>query len=212
MQQLGAQKGMGKLTKNIKLIQLNKDEVTALYHERMVNDFIEDELKPLWAIHKAMDAGTYEALGLTDEDMIIGYVFLVRQGRNYLVDYFATYPDQRNKGLGAEILKLLGGYLSDADVIIGEVEDPAFAENEEQRNLQNRRIGFYKRNGCSDTGLRVKCFGVPFIVMQTKESGSMDRDALWETYQSFYRAVLPKAMFDKNIEYLDFIDNAEIEV
>ncbi len=189
----------------MELVQLNKDEVTALYHERMVNDFVEDELKPLWAIHKAMEAGTYEPLGLFYTDRIMGYAFLVRQGRNYLVDYLATYPEQRNKGLGAKILELLGEYLSEADMIIVEVEDPAYAESEDQRSLQERRIEFYKRNGCSDTGLRVRCFGVPFIVLQTKESGSMEKDALWETYQSFYRAVLPKKMFEENIEYLGYV-------
>ena len=193
----------------MKLIHLNKNDVTALYHERMVNDFIEDELKPLWVIHNAMDEGNYEPLGLSDGAELYGYTFLVRLGRNYLVDYLAIFRDVRNQGIGSEMLGLLGNYLADAEMIMLEVEDPAFAENEVLRNIQERRIKFYNRNGWSDTGLRVRCFGVSFIVLQTKESGSMDRDALWETYQSFYRAVLPKTMFDRNIEYLGFIDNAE---
>ena len=39
----------------MKFIKLNKDEVTAIYNERLVNDFVKDEVKPLWVIHKAMD-------------------------------------------------------------------------------------------------------------------------------------------------------------
>ncbi len=41
---------------------------------------------------------------------------------------------------------------------------------DDHKALQTRRIGFYKRNGCTDTGLRVKCFGVPFIILELDKS------------------------------------------
>ena len=188
----------------MKLIHLNKNDVTALYHERMVNDFIENELKPLWVIHNAMDEGNYEPLGLSDGAELYGYTFLVRLGRNYLVDYLAIFRDVRNQGIGSEMLGLLGNYLADAEMIMLEVEDPAFAENEVLRNIQERRIKFYNRNGWSDTGLRVKYFNVPFIVLKQINCQGMDWNRLWEIYQAFYRSVLPKKMFDENIKYLDY--------
>ncbi len=188
----------------LKLILLNKDEVASLYYDRMQDDFIEDELKPLWIIHKAMDEGRYEPLGLSDESTLLGYVFLVKNDRDFLVDYLAIFPDVRNRGIGSEMLRLLGSYLSDAEMIMLEVEDPAFAENEEQRSIQQRRIEFYKRNGWSDTGLRVKYFSVPFIVLRQMTCRDLGRNELWETYQAFYRSVLPKKMFDENIECMDY--------
>jgi hypothetical protein len=87
-------------------------------------------------------------------------------------------------------------------MIMVEVEDPAFAVDEEQESIQIRRIDFYKRNGWIDTGLRVKCFSVPFIILKQKNCRDMDRSKYWETYQSFYKSVLPKKMFDENIELL----------
>ena len=187
----------------MELIQLNEDQVASLYNERMVHDFKKDELKPLKMILKALDEGIYECLGLSDGAGLLGYTFLVKQGKRYLVDYLAVYPKERNKGRGADILKLLRDHITDAEMIIAEVEDPIYAESSEEKEIQERRISFYFRNGCVDTGVRVRCFGVPFIIIKLGEKGCSDRDTVWEVYQSFYRAVLPKKMFDANIGRID---------
>ena len=187
----------------MELITLDKDRVASLYEERMVHDFKKDELKPLKMILKAIDDGIYECLGLSDGERLLGYTFLVKQGKRYLVDYLAVYPKERNKGRGADILKLLRDHITDAEMIIAEVEDPIYAESLEEKEIQERRVSFYFRNGCSDTGVRVRCFGVPFIIISLGGSSSLDQSAMWEAYQSFYRAVLPKKMFDANIRLIN---------
>jgi hypothetical protein len=193
----------------MELIQLNKDQVASLYNERMVHDFKKDELKPLKMILKALDEGIYECLGLSDGAGLLGYTFLVRQGKRYLVDYLAVYPEERDKGRGATILKLLSEYITDAEIVVVEVEDPFYAESSEEKEIQERRVSFYLRNNCVDTGVRVRCFGVPFIIIRSGGNSSLDRDVVWEIYQSFYRAVLPKKMFDANIELISNADLGE---
>ena len=91
----------------MELIQLNKDQVSSVYNERMVHDFKKDELKPLKMILKALDDGIYECLGLSDGAGLLGYTFLVRRGKRYLVNYLAVYPEESDKGRGATIIKLL---------------------------------------------------------------------------------------------------------
>ena len=86
------------------------------------------------------------------------------------------------------------------DCLIAEIENPEYAENEDDRVLQTRRFGFYTRNGCSDTGLRVRCFGVPFMILRWGKKENEDLDALWDLYQSFYRIMLPKDLFKKSIK------------
>ena len=184
------------------LQKLSKEQIEKVYKERMVTDFPKDELKPLAMIFKAIDLDQYECLGLFDEDSIVGYTFFVKLDNSYLVDYLATYPDIRNKGVGATLLELLDKHLANADRIIGEVENPEYTDNPEQKELQARRIGFYKRNGCHDTGLRVECFGVPFIVLETGSKRCGNADEAWELYQSFYKMILPKDKFEKNIKRL----------
>ena len=182
------------------LEKLNKAQVENVYNERMVIDFPKDELKHLDILYSALDKGIYEPLGLFDETKLIGYAFLVKNNRNYLVDYLAVYPQQRNLGSGGVMVRLLPDYLKDAENIIAEIENPEYAENEDDKLLQTRRFGFYTRNGCSDTGLRVRCFGVPFMILRWGKEYTNNVDALWRMYQSFYRIMLPKDMFEKNIK------------
>ena len=193
----------------MELITLDKERVASLYEERMVHDFKKDELKPLKMILKALDDGIYECLGLSDGAGLLGYTFLVRQGKRYLVDYLAVYPEERDKGRGATILKLLSEYITDAEIMIIEVEDPFYAESSEEKETQERRVSFYLMNNCVDTGVRVRCFGVPFILISFLDKSNLDRSTVWEVYQSFYRAVLPKKLFDANIELISYADLGE---
>ena len=187
----------------MKLRKLRSAEITTIYEERLVHDFIKDELKKLPVILKAVEDGVYECLGLFDDSEIIGYTFLVKQGMNFLVDYLAVFPEYRNKGLGSEIIGLLREYMSGAGLIILEVEDPAYTKERDLKELQARRIGFYERNGCIDTGLRVMCFGVPFIILVLENSNIRSKEKLWEIYKAFYGAVFPRDIVEKNIEYLE---------
>ena len=84
----------------MRLDRLTKEQVKAVYDKRMKADFPSNELKPLGMIEKAVAHGSYECLGLIGGKEIAGYVFLIRHGEDYLVDYLATCPERRNKGLG----------------------------------------------------------------------------------------------------------------
>ena len=185
----------------MELRALTKDQISAIYNDRMKIDFPPAELKPLSVILEACDKGIYEGLGLYDGEEIEGYSYLVKQSTNYLVDYLAIYPEKRNSGIGSVLVRLLSEYMGDTGSIIGEVEDPEYAQSEEDRKLRIRRLEFYLRNGCFDTGVRVKCFGVEFIILKMGRPEA-DREKCWELYSSFYRAVLPKDMYAENIELL----------
>ena len=114
----------------MKLQKLSPDQVRRIYNERMLVDFPDNERKPLTMILKALSQGSYECLGLFDDQRLVGYTFLVKGENDYLVDYLAVYPEQRNKGVGGELLHLLKEGLRDADNIVIEVEDPDNAEEE----------------------------------------------------------------------------------
>ncbi|ADL36542.1 acetyltransferase GNAT family (plasmid) [Butyrivibrio proteoclasticus B316] len=184
----------------MKLSVLNIAKIKEIYETRMVIDFPKAELKPMKYIIEAVNVGIYECLGLYENEYCIGYTFLVKQGNSYLIDYIAIYPDKRNKGAGSTLLRLLNEYLADADIVIVEVEDSKYANSDEEKDLQTRRLGFYLRNGCIDTGLRVRCFGVPFIILSLGKDNGGEPDTLWDIYNAYYKAVLPKEMYEKNIE------------
>ena len=170
--------------KRMKLQRLDEKQITKLYQEHMVVDFPKDELKPLGMILKSVQEGFYDCFGLFENEKIVGYTFMVKQ---------------ENSGVGANLLTLIDDYLGDANRIIGEVEDPAYTDDEKQKTLQNRRLEFYLRNNCYDTGLRVECFGVKFIILEAGNKKCRDKDEVWDLYSKFYKKFLTEERFEKNI-------------
>ncbi|MBP3824990.1 MAG: hypothetical protein ILA11_04590, partial [Butyrivibrio sp.] len=85
-------------------------------------------------------------------------------------------------------------------------EDPKYARNDDDRKLRIRRMDFYLRNGCFDTGVRAKCFGVEFIILRMGKK-KLEKQKCWDIYSAIYRSILPKDMYDENIELLGFTDD-----
>ena len=63
-------------------------------------------------------------------------------------------------------MQLLKEELSNAESIVGEVEDPNSGKTEEEQKNRIRRISFYLRNGCRDTGVKAKVFGVKYRILE----------------------------------------------
>ncbi len=184
---------------------LTKNQIKDLYNDRLIIDFPPAELKPLPVILDAVDKGIYEGLGLYDGEEMVGYSSLVKQADNYLVDYLAIFSEKRNSGIGSNLIKLLAGYMDGTGSVIVEVEDPQYGSNDEDRELRTRRLFFYLRNGCFDTGVRVRCFGVEFIILKMGNT-EIEKKKCWDIYSSFYKAVLPEGMYDENIELLGYMN------
>ena len=183
----------------MRLVELSKDEVKKIYNDRMTVDFPRNELKPLSIIYSAIDKNEYECLGLSDGTDILGYTFLAKSEGDYLVDYLAINPEQRNEGLGGETLRLLKEKLSEARSVILEVEDPDFAVDEEQRQLRCRRLNFYLRNGLERTGVTSNCFGAQFIILEMVLGSRHPDDMLREIYKQHYKRMLSEKMYKENI-------------
>lgn len=187
----------------MRLKLLDSKEISKLYQEHMIIDFPKDELKPLNMILKAVEDGFYDSFGLFDENTMVGYTFMVKLDNNYLIDYIAIFPEFRNKGIGANLLTIIDEQLETANRIFGEVEDPEYTKDEAQKSLQTRRLNFYLRNSCKDTGLRVNCFGVKYIILEAGKTHFKDKDEVWNLYERFYKSFLPEDKFNKNIRRLN---------
>ena len=96
----------------MRLNELNQEELSELYRAEMTRDFPPQELKPLKAMLELMEAGRYQALGLWEEDQLLGYALMWREpGVPFaLLDYLGTLPGVRNRGLGGQMLDLLADY------------------------------------------------------------------------------------------------------
>ena len=181
---------------------LTQEQVKTIYKDHMINDFPASELKPLSMILKGMKKKIFECLGYVDEESgeILAYAVFVKNGNDYLFDYLAVISDSRNSGIGSSFLKQIAEYYKHADSVIGEVEDPVFAKDDEEKNLQERRIGFYKRNGYIDTNVRVKLFGVDFKVFEMNLGRKHSEEEIKQLYKSHYKKILPRFLYWRSVK------------
>lgn len=187
----------------LQLRQLSGEQVREVYYHRMKEDFPASELKPLEMIEKCIKRGIYSCLGLFEGQKLAGYVYLIQLNRIYFADYLAVVPEFRGKGYGTRMLGLLGECLTDADLIFGEAEVPDCAENESERITRKRRVRFYLRAGLINTGIRVQCFGVPFVILMYPPKKRVTMDEVQKRYLDIYRLILPQDLFEANIRILE---------
>lgn len=178
------------------IYELDRKQIIDIYNTRMVNDFPANELRPLKMILEPYDKGTYICYAIKeDSDDVLGYAFFVKHKNHYLFDYLAISDNKRGSGIGTLFLQLLKEKLQFSDSVIGEVEDPECSDKENDKILQTRRLNFYLRNGYIDTGVRVKLFGVDYIVLEMELNKNHSADEISALYKEHYRNMLPEKLY-----------------
>lgn len=93
----------------------------------------------------------------------VGFTATVETERYRYISFIAVDPRLRDKGYGAELLKVLGEQEPQRELLV-EVESPA---GEERGDLRLRRKNFYLRNGFCDTGHHIQNRGVDYDILST---------------------------------------------
>ena len=181
--------------------RLSAAQLRAVYRERMVRDFPDDELKPLSMIEQALRRGAYECAAMFDGDEILAYAFFVilrRDGLQYwLFDYYAVREDLRDSGVGSSFMRALAQYhLRSASCVLLEVDNPDTASDQSERALRLRRERFYLRNGLLRTGVRAYVFGVDYRLLELPVNGAHTSGEVAQIYSDIYRSQLTKELFD----------------
>lgn len=184
--------------------QLSLSQVRALYAGRMREDFPPDEIKPLSAIERAMGRGEYVCLGAMDGEEILAYAFFVklREGERgfALFDYLAVKKEARCMGVGSAFLQaLISGSLKSMACVLLEVDDPAFVPDETERDVRNRRLRFYLRNGLRDTSVTAVVFGVHFRILALPVGTCPSPDETRRMYAALYRAIMPRHIYEREV-------------
>ena len=171
------------------------DLVEKLYKTRLRKDFARNELKPLSSMRRFWEKDSYICYGLFDKEDILGYAFFVRLGKNYLFDYLGIAEGRRSRGLGSDFLHQLAVCFAEADCVIGEVEDPDKAPDEDTRALRERRLQFYQRNGYIKTDLTSVVFGADYRILEVPVTVSHTTEELRSIYTELYRNIFPPLFF-----------------
>ncbi|MDO5425386.1 MAG: GNAT family N-acetyltransferase [Eubacteriales bacterium] len=185
--------------------ELTMDEIAQIYEAEMRYDFPESELKPLSAIRAMYEKGVYLGLGCWENGRLLAYAMYVtkKERKRLLLDYYAVVRTMRERGIGSRFLQGMFEWLKDAEMILGEVENPEFARTLQERETQVRRIGFYERNGFVVAGPECTCrlFGVEYRLI-AKGLGVSSEEAAkgaarW--IEEIYRVMFPGELFGRQV-------------
>lgn len=172
------------------------DEFRDLCKNHLVNHFPADEVKPLEMMEKIFKEGKYLSYGYYEGDTLMAYTIFLQKDNLLLLDYFAVMEQMRGSGRGSEIVDLMKSQLGDEKIIFLEVEEPN-AKEDEVRDLQERRIQFYLRNGAGKTGVMAKTFNVQYIILTIGSDfyGIKAQNAM----ETLYHTMLPDNIYEKNV-------------
>lgn len=165
--------------------EIGEEDYRVLYYEHMRRDFPANELPPFWAVKRNLKKQIYRGIYMTDGGADVGYaVITAPDGLPYaLVNFLSILPELRSKGYGSRLTETICDHWKDR-VILLEVESPLAAKDEAQRELRQRRISFYERNGFRVLPTaKARIFGVDMEIMANteKDIGSV-RDVMHSLY------------------------------
>ena len=173
-------------------------EFKDLYRKHIVKDFPSSERPNLEGFRKRMLKYNEETFIYEEEGIERGYCIIDQIQEYVLVAFLAVYKGNRRKGIGTKILKELEEKYSNKKRILLEVEDPDFAKNENQKNIQERRIKFYERaNFQVIENLKVELFMVNFkIMIYNFKNEQININEIEKVMKQFYYAIIEKKRRD----------------
>lgn len=147
----------------MELRPITDEALQGWYDTELTEAFPPNERKPLGEMRDLIAAGRYDLLGLYEGPALLGYAGIMKQpGADYvLLDYLGVTAARRSGGLGAELLRRLGGQYAHCPGFITEAEIPVPGDSAAENDLRLRRIGFYRRCGFTPVYEMASC-GVRF--------------------------------------------------
>ena len=164
-------------------------------------DFHEKELLPKLSLHTALSKGDAELLIVYDEDskLELGYALtLCRNVYGYvLLKYFAVLPWYRNKGLGAQAMRLVNKHYAETQGLAAELA----IFNEEDKDTLRKLRKFFSRFGYEPVGCAYRLGGVPAELMVKPIKGTAEiGPVVHRVIRDFYSRVLGPARLEKMVD------------
>ena len=81
------------------------------------------------------------------------------------------------------------------------MENPKFSSTKEEKNLRERRIDFYERNGALKTEIYLSLFQVPFEILYLPISQTLTKSSIQKELTNLYSAFIPEQYWKKSVEF-----------
>lgn len=186
------------------LRRLNKEEIVSIYTTLSIHHFPASERKPVTSIERMYDEGIYIGYGLysgaaSDRLLCYGFFTILPERRNILLDYFAVLEEYRNRGIGSRFLVQMKQSVTAYDGFLIESEDPDYAANDKERNIQEKRLSFYNKNNAAYTGIRADVFDVHYRLLFFPITRQPDITVIYSDFCEIYRRMVSEENYQTKI-------------
>lgn len=173
-------------------------EFKDLYRKHIVQDFPSSERPNLEGFRRRIIKYNEQVFIYEENEIEKGYCIIADLDEYILVSFLAVYKETRGQGIGTKILKEIEEKYSNKKGIILEVENPEFAENEKEKNIQEKRIKFYQKSNFKIVPiLNVKLFMVNFkIMIYQKEKQEINIQEVIDKMKEYYSKIINKKRFN----------------
>lgn len=154
----------------------------------MVNDFPDDERKPLMTISARYQKKQNLCVLYEEDGLVKGYGILefCEECRCLLMDYFAVFPEYRKQGVGTRFLREMKAYFGQWDALLIESE---CAHDE----TSQRRLDFYVHQGALLSGVRIQLYHVDYEILAFSLAREVHAEEVRDLLKSVYRKIYPKS-------------------
>lgn len=184
------------------LKKIKIQEFKELYRKHIVQDFPKTERPNLKGFRRRILKYNEKVFIFEEEKIKKGYCLVSEVGEYILVTFLAVYKENRGQGIGTKILNELKEKYNNKKGILLEVENPDFAENEKEKEIQTKRIKFYEKSEFEIVpNLNIKIFFVNFrIMIYHQEEQEIERDEIVDRLKEYYRRNVGK----KGLKFIEF--------
>lgn len=151
-------------------------EDLSLLQRAMKTDFPATERIPFFLLKKQLKSESMQGFFLSNGTEKFGYIIVQPLEKEQIVyiHYLAIFSHIRAKGYGSIILGLLAERLPEYTMVL-EVEHPAYAKDNAEKDVREKRTRFYNKNGFSVVpGVQIRVLGNVMQVMSNKTETILD--------------------------------------
>lgn len=132
---------------DILITKVGLEKAVEIFKNKVMNDFLEDEIPPLFVFERCIKDGTFECYMYEHDGEESGYI--VTRKRDDLVFLLVLAIDEkmRGKGLGNAMVEEFKESVKDRKIILLEAENPEATEDEKEKLIRKKRIRFYEKLG-----------------------------------------------------------------
>lgn len=148
----------------IKKVELEK--AIEIFKNKVMNDFLEDELPPLFVFERCIKEGTFECYIFEYNSKECGYIVIRKKEDLVFLLVLAIDESMRGKGLGKIMMEEFIDSIKNEKIILLEVENPDIVTVENEKVIRNKRISFYERLGFKITeNLKYVLVGIDYKIL-----------------------------------------------